>query len=80
MYLLKEKSDVEEIFKNFYTMVQTQFQGQIQVFRSDNGKEYFNKFLGHFFFFPPKRVLFIKVLVMIPHNKMELPNEKTSIS
>ena len=30
-------------------MVQTQFQGQIQIFRSDNGKKYFNKNLGQLF-------------------------------
>jgi len=30
-------------------MVLTQFQTKIQVFRSDNGKEYFNKALGNFF-------------------------------
>ena len=42
VYLLKEKSEVEEIFKIF-------FQGTIKVFRSDNGQEYFNKILGHLF-------------------------------
>ena len=31
-------------------MVQTQFEEKIQVFRNDNGKEYFNKILGNFFF------------------------------
>ena len=30
-------------------MVQTQFHEKIQIFRSDNGKEYFNKILGSFF-------------------------------
>ena len=30
-------------------MVQTQFHKKIQIFRSDNGKEYFNKILGSFF-------------------------------
>ena len=30
-------------------MVQTQFQEKIQVFRSDNEKEYFNKILEKFF-------------------------------
>ena len=50
VYLLKEKSEVEDIFKIFYTMVQTQFQGKIKVFRSDNGWEYFNKIMGAFLF------------------------------
>ena len=49
VYLMKEKSKVETIFKPFYTMVQTQFHKKIQIFRSDNGKEYFNKILGSFF-------------------------------
>ena len=49
VYLMKEKSKVETIFKLFYTMVQTQFHKKIQIFRSDNGKEYFNKILGSFF-------------------------------
>lgn len=30
-------------------MIETQFQEKINVFRSDNGKEYFNKILGSFF-------------------------------
>ena len=45
-FLLKEKSEVETIFKNFYTMVETQFQKKIQVFQSDNGREYFKGVLG----------------------------------
>ncbi|KAH9722152.1 retrovirus-related pol polyprotein from transposon RE1 [Citrus sinensis] len=49
VYLMKEKSDVGMIFKTFNNMVQTQFQTKIQVFRTDNGKEYFNKFLGDYF-------------------------------
>ena len=49
MHLLSEKSDVEQVFKKKFNMVQTQFQEKIQVFRSYNGKEYFNKTLGKFF-------------------------------
>ncbi|CAH9105932.1 unnamed protein product, partial [Cuscuta epithymum] len=48
IYLLKEKSEAAETFKRFYSMIQTQFQSQIQVLRTDNGKEYFNKILGNF--------------------------------
>lgn len=44
-----EKSEVESVFQNFYTMVLTQFQEKIKIIRSDNGKEYFNKILGNFF-------------------------------
>jgi hypothetical protein len=37
VYLLKEKSEVGQTVKNFYKMVQTQYQTNVQVFRSDNG-------------------------------------------
>ena len=46
VYQLKEKFEAEQVFKNFHNMVQRQFQTKIQVFRSDNKKEYFNKILG----------------------------------
>jgi len=49
VFLLNEKSNAKQVFKKFYTMVQTQFQTQIQIFRSDNRKEYFNSILGNFF-------------------------------
>ena len=48
VYLLKEKSDAEKTFKNFYTMIQNQFQAKIQVLRTDNGREYFNTILGSY--------------------------------
>jgi len=38
VYLLKGKSDVCQAVKDFITMVQNQFQINIKVFRSDNGK------------------------------------------
>ena len=66
VYLIKENFDVETIFKKFYTLVQTQFQKNIQILRSDNGQEYFKNALGQFFL---KNELFIKVLVLILHNK-----------
>ncbi|KAK2414048.1 putative mitochondrial protein [Trifolium repens] len=49
VYLLKGKYDVCQVVKDFCTMVQNQYQTNIQVFRSDNGKEYFNTNLGDFF-------------------------------
>ncbi|CAJ2662733.1 unnamed protein product [Trifolium pratense] len=49
VYLLKGKSDVCQAVKDFCTMVQNQYQTNIQVFRSDNGKEYFNANLSDFF-------------------------------
>ena len=42
IFLLKNKSDVCDIFQNFYHMILTQFQKKIQVLRSDNGGEYLN--------------------------------------
>ena len=49
VYLLKEKFEAEQAVRNFFKMVQNQFQTNIQVFRSDNGREYFNTILGNFF-------------------------------
>ena len=49
VYLLKEKSEVETIFKFFFNMVQTQYNAQIKMLRSDNGREYFSKSLQNFF-------------------------------
>ena len=46
VYLLKEKSEVGQIVKKFIKLVHTQFNSIIQVFRTDNGTEYFNTVLG----------------------------------
>lgn len=43
---MKEKSEVEKIFKNFYTMVKTQFQKNIQILQSNNDQKYFKNILG----------------------------------
>ena len=40
VFLMKEKSEVGEIFKRFHNMIKTQFQTTIQIFRTDNGREY----------------------------------------
>ncbi|XP_028799232.1 uncharacterized protein LOC114754600 [Neltuma alba] len=40
VYLMKEKSETLQIFKNFHSFVKTQFQTPIKVLRSDNAKEY----------------------------------------
>ena len=48
IYLLKEKSEATSSFKTFNSMIKTQFQTQIQVFRTDKGREYFNTILGQF--------------------------------
>jgi hypothetical protein len=72
---MKEKSEVEIIFKNFYTIVQTQFQKNIQILQSDNGREHFKNMLSQFFL---KKELFIKALVLTLCNKMVWLKEKTN--
>ena len=64
----KSKSDVFQTFTKFYHMINTQFQTQIKVIRSDSGGEYtssaFSSFLfekGHYS--PQKKGI-------IHHNKM----------
>lgn len=46
MYLVREKSEAGRVFKELHNMVKTQFQPQIQVFDTDDGREYFNTTLG----------------------------------
>ena len=43
---MREKSEVGQIFQNFNSMIQTQFQTKIQVSKIDNAKEYFKTILG----------------------------------
>ena len=45
---MKEKSEVGTLFRNFNSMIQTQFQTKIQVLKTDNAKEYFNTVLGSY--------------------------------
>ena len=49
VYLMKDKSEVEQIFRNFYAMVETVFGSKISFLRTDNGAEYFKTSLGQFF-------------------------------
>ena len=48
IFLMKEKTEVCQIFKNFNNMIQTQFHTRIRVLRTDNGKEFFNRSLGDY--------------------------------
>ena len=50
LFLMKEKSEVGQIFQNFNSMIQTQFQTKIQIIKTDNAKEYFKSVLGTYFF------------------------------
>ena len=45
---MREKFEVKRIFKEFYKMIENQFQTKISILRFDNGTEYFNKVLETF--------------------------------
>ncbi|CAL2257035.1 unnamed protein product [Prunus armeniaca] len=49
LYGMKNKSDVVEIFQRFNHIIQTQFMLPIKIFQSDNGGEFVNSALSHFF-------------------------------
>ena len=48
-FLLNDKFEVKNVFEIFYVMVETQFNEKLKIFRSDNGREFFNEQLGNFF-------------------------------
>ena len=48
VYLLKEKSEVPQIFEKFHSMIKTQYNAPIKIIRTDNGTEYFNSVLNQF--------------------------------
>lgn len=48
LFLMKEKSEPGQIFKNFNAMIQTQFQTKIQVLKTNSAKEYFASILSDF--------------------------------
>ena len=48
LFLVKEKSEVGSIFRNFNTMIQNQFQTKIQILKTDNAREYFDKILSEY--------------------------------
>ena len=45
---MHDKSEVATMFENFYTMISTQYDSNIQFLRTDNGTEYFNETLNNF--------------------------------
>ena len=49
IYLMKSKSDVISVIPQFYQMILTQFHTPVQVFHSDNGREFANQSLDNFF-------------------------------
>ena len=48
VYLMKEKSEVNQIFQSFYSYVKNQFHTSIQILRSDNAKEYLSSSMKEF--------------------------------
>lgn len=48
VYLLKEKSEAARTFQDFHKMIKTQFQANIQILHTDNGREYFSTILGSY--------------------------------
>ena len=48
IYLISEKSEVKKLFKDFYTIVENQFQRKICILCSNNGSKYLNELLGNF--------------------------------
>ena len=49
VHLLKSKTEIIDVIKNFFSMVRNQFGVSIKRFRSDNAKDYFNTNLASFF-------------------------------
>jgi transposase InsO family protein len=43
IYLLKFKSEVVDVFKDFHTLVINQFSTKLKILRSDNGTEYMSQ-------------------------------------
>ena len=48
VFLMKEKSEIQFIIPQFYKMVEIQFQSQIQILRTNNGREYLCSVLDNF--------------------------------
>jgi transposase InsO family protein len=48
VYLMKHKDEVFKCFRDFYALVNNQFNTQVKMTRIDNGTEYVNKELSAF--------------------------------
>ena len=71
LYLTKDQSELYSIFKSFFMKIKTQFDTSICVVRSNNAREYY---FVNFHSSLVTTVLFIRILVLGLHDKMELPN------
>lgn len=45
---MSEKSEVENLLKNFYIMIETQFQTKVRILHTNNSSKYFIEVLGSF--------------------------------
>ncbi|XBI71108.1 hypothetical protein VPH35_065416 [Triticum aestivum] len=52
VYVLRNKSDVFECFKDFHNLIKNQYDARVKIFRTDNGTEYvnnqFDEYLSNF--------------------------------
>lgn len=48
LYVLRNKNDVFECFRDFHNLVMNQYNAQLQIFRTDNGTEYVNKLFDEY--------------------------------
>lgn len=48
IYLITDKYEVNSIFRQFYTNIETQFNAKIAILRSDNGREFVNQSFREF--------------------------------
>ena len=73
VFLLKHKSEVNNVFQNFFSLIKNQFGASIKKLRSDNRKEYFNQVITLFF---QKEGIIHESSCVQTHNKMTLQKEK----
>ena len=67
LYLLKSKTEVTSVFKDFHTMVFNQFGAKIKTFRYDNGTKYAK---GPFSKYHQIEEIIHQQVVLELHNKM----------
>lgn len=48
VFLMKDKTETSHIFKQFHSMIETQFSTKIKVLRTDRARDYFNFVLGDY--------------------------------
>jgi len=72
LYLLKERSEMFSVIESLFNKIKNQFFTSIHVIRTNNVLEYVKKDVSSFC---SKMTLFIRPLILIHLNKMELPKK-----